>query len=164
MPDAEANKSLIRTAFEEIWNRGNWDLAPERYHRDIVVHTPTEPEPIRGLDGFRRHWGELRATFPDLTMAVQEIFADGDKVAVRFTVTGTNTGPLDGMKPTGKRVRFDEAAFFRFEEGLVKEAWFAFDSMEMGRQLGIAPDGPPPLIFVKAMGLLSRFMPKPPAK
>lgn len=164
MPDAEENKRRVRTGFEEIWNKGNWDLAIERYHRDIVVHTPTEPEPVRGLEEFKRVWGELHVAYPDINMAVRDIFADGDKVAVRFTVTGTNTGSLAGLKPTGKRVAFDEAAFFRFEDGLVKEAWFAFDSMEMGRQLGIAPDGPPPLIVVKAMGLMARFMPKPPAK
>src|SRR5262245_38207858 len=142
MPDSEDNKTHVRTGFEEIRNKGNWGLAPQRFHRDIIVHTPTDPEPVRALDNFKRHWSGLQVRFPDGNMAVEEVFADGDKVAARVTVTGTNMGSLNGMKPTGKRVKFDEAAIFQFEDGLVKEAWFMFDSMDMARQLGMAPDGP----------------------
>lgn len=160
MPESEENMARVRSGFDEIWNKGNWDLAPERYHGDIVVHTPTDPEPVRGLSNFKHHWSELRGAFPDINMAVQDIFADGDKVAARFTVTGTNTGSLAGMKPTGKRVKFDEAAIFEFKDGLVTEAWFAFDSLVMAQQLGLAPNGPPPLFFIKAMDFVARVLPK----
>jgi len=160
MPEADDNKSLVITGFEEIWNKGNWAFASERYHDDIVVHTPNEPNPLHGLDEFKRVWSDLRTTFPDINMAVQDIFADGDMVAARFIVTGTNTGPLAGMKPTGKRVKFDEGAFFKFRDGKIEEAWFAFDSIIMGRQLGIAPNGPPPLFFIKTMDFVSKLLPK----
>lgn len=154
---AEEHKARVRRGFEEIWSNGNWALALETYHADIVLHTPTHPAPIVGREGVRALWNELRTAYPDLHMRVDDAFAEGDTVGVRITMTGTNLGPQMGMPPTGKRVTIVEFGIFRFQGDQVTELRLMMDTMSLGRQLGLVPDGPPPKVLLLTMGALARL-------
>jgi steroid delta-isomerase-like uncharacterized protein len=153
----EANKAMITKTIDAVWNRGDWSQAPETYHEDIVVHSPTEPDPLVGReDGWKRLWDQLHTAYPDFRMDIEDMFAEGDKVSVRFRVTGTNTGEYFGMKPTRKPIDVTELAVFHFRDGKVSHIWFGMDTMEIGRQLGVVPPGPPPAALIAFMRFTQR--------
>jgi predicted ester cyclase len=101
--------------------------------------------PGQGVKDFKYHEEtEYRVfgAFPDLTMRVEDIFGDGDKVVVRFTLNGTNTGPLFGMPPTGREVTMTGIGIYRFgPHGKIIEEWYENDAIGQMRQLGLLPDG-----------------------
>jgi steroid delta-isomerase-like uncharacterized protein len=155
----EANKATVARTIEAVWNQGDWSAGADTYHDDIVAHAPTEPEPLVGReDGWKRLWDQLHSAYPDdFRMEIEDMFAEGDKVSVRFRVTGTNTGDYFGMKATGKAIDVTELAVFQFRDGKVAEVWLGMDTMEVGRQLGLVPPGPPPAALIAFMRFTQRF-------
>ena len=99
--------------------------------------------PSQGVKDFRYHEEtEFRVfgAFPDLTMQVDDIFGAGDKVVVRFTMTGTNSGPLFGLPPTGRKVTMTGIGIYRFApHGRIVEEWYENDAIGQMRQLGLLP-------------------------
>src|SRR5436190_17510332 len=102
---------------------------------DFVEHEQTPGlEPTK--EGVLQFFGMFRAAFPDLRMEPEQVFADGDKVAVYFRATGTNNGEFMGMPATGKSVEVHGMDIVRFgDDGLAREHWGLFDAMGMMRQL-----------------------------
>src|SRR4051794_24720447 len=102
---AADNRTVARRFFDEIINTGDWSNAGDVVASDVVMHHPSVPEPVRGLEAVSQAIGSFRLGFPDLTVTVDETIAEGDKVVVRWTAAGTHTGDLFGMPPTGRTVR-----------------------------------------------------------
>ena len=75
----------------------------------------------------------------DQHIAVEDIIGEGDKVVVRSTFSGTQTGPLMGFPPTGKHCTQSQISIFRLASGKVIEYWFNADDLGMIRQLGLLP-------------------------
>src|SRR5215217_3013173 len=99
---AEENKVLVRRFVEEFWNEGNTATADELMAVDAEIHMPTgEVVSLDELKGFAGAW---RGAFPDWHSTFEELIAEGDRVAERWTGRGTHRGELQGIPPTGKRV------------------------------------------------------------
>jgi steroid delta-isomerase-like uncharacterized protein len=79
----------------------------------------------------------LLEAFPDLHLTVEDMIAEGDKVVVRNTVTGTHRGEYMGLPPTGKSVTYDEIFIFRFVNGRIAETWGVVDVLSQMKQLGV---------------------------
>jgi predicted ester cyclase len=77
--------------------------------------------------------------FPDVRMTVEDGFAEGDKVVVRWTGRGAHTGELMGIPPTGKQVTVTGIDVYRVAGGKLVERWGEFDQMGMMQQLGVVP-------------------------
>ncbi len=92
-----------------------------------------------GLDGTKQALTMWRAAFPDLTVTAEEMIAEGDKVAVRTVVRGTNSGEFMGMPATGKQVTMTGIEILRIADGKVVERWGELDMMGMMQQLGVIP-------------------------
>jgi predicted ester cyclase len=85
-----------------------------------------------------------RAGFPDLRFEPEQFFVDGDRVAVYFRVTGTQSGEFMGIPPTGKSIDIHGVDIVRFgDDGVGREHWGVFDAMGMMQQLGVVPEGSP---------------------
>lgn len=136
---SEANKALVRREVEEIFSKGNLDAAGEIYAPDYVGHEPTSPEGARGVEGARRFAAAYREAFPDFRVTVEDQFAEGDRVATRFTARGTHEGELEGIAPTGNRVEIAGLAISRIEDGKVAEDWTVFDALGLMQQIGAIP-------------------------
>ena len=95
----EENKALMRRIFEEIWNQGTLDLADELVDPDYVDHDPAMPEEVRGIEGFKQFVGMYRAGASDARVVVEDMVAEGDKVATRWRSMGTHDGDLFGIPP-----------------------------------------------------------------
>ena len=77
--------------------------------------------------------------FPDIHHTVEKLVTDDDNIWALYTMTGTHRGPLRGMEPTGKQVRYPIVAMYRVARGLITEADFVSDDLRMMRQLGALP-------------------------
>ncbi len=144
--------ALIRRTIDQVWNKRDWSASADAYAEDIVVHAPTQPEPYRSREEFHRMWTDLTTAYADFHMEIVDLFGDEHRYGVRFLVTGTNTGEYFGMPATNRSINVEELAIFHFTpEGKVKEVWFGLDSMEVGKQLGVIPDGPPPKALIAFM-------------
>ncbi len=81
----------------------------------------------------------FRSAIPDLRIVVEDIIAEGDKVAVRYTLEGTHEGELFGVPPTGQRLSIKSIAVERVSDGKIREHWRVTDSLDMMQQLGVIP-------------------------
>jgi steroid delta-isomerase-like uncharacterized protein len=80
-----------------------------------------------------------RSAFPDMRVTIEDLVAEGDKVAARWSVTGTHRGELMGIPATGKRVTVTGIEINRFAGGKLVEHWESFDQLSMMQQLGVVP-------------------------
>ncbi|HEX2427039.1 MAG TPA: ester cyclase [Gaiellaceae bacterium] len=131
-------KKIVRLLFEEPW-KGNMDVVDEYIAPGFVGHDPSEPEPIRGPQGFKAQIEKYLAAFPDARFTIDDQFAEGDRVATRWTARGTHQGELAGISATGKEVTVTGLTFSRFEGGKIVEDWLIWDTLGMLVQLGAVP-------------------------
>jgi steroid delta-isomerase-like uncharacterized protein len=134
---AEENKALVRRFVEEFWNEGNVSAADELMAIDAEIHMPTgERVDLDGLKGFG---DTFRGSFPDWHSTLEELVAEGDRVAERWTGRGTHRGELQGVPPTGKRVEAPGSVFYRIVGGKIVEFRGQLDMMSLLQQLGAMP-------------------------
>ena len=134
---AEENKALVRRFVEEFWNEGNEVSADELMAVDAEIHMPTgEVVDPDGLKGFA---ATFREAFPDWHSTFEELIAEGDRVAERWTGRGTHLGELQGIPPTGKRVEAPGSVFYRIVGGKIVEFRGQLDMMRIMQQLGAIP-------------------------
>ena len=134
---AEENKQLVRRFVEEFWNEGNADAADELMAPDAEIHMPTGE--LVDLDGLKDFAGAFRGSFPDWHSTFEELVAEGDRVAERWTGRGTHLGELQGIPPTGKRVEAPGSVFYRIIGGKIVEFRGQLDMMRIMQQLGVIP-------------------------
>ena len=140
MDSAEESKAIVRR-FWGVWEEGNIDLVDELLAPDYVNHTPASPDQPTGPEGVKGVVSMFRSAMPDLRVVIEDMIAGEDgKVAVRYTLEGTNEGELFGVTPTGKRLSIKSIAVERVSEGKIREHWRVTDSLDMMQQLGVVPE------------------------
>jgi steroid delta-isomerase-like uncharacterized protein len=130
--DAE-NTEVVRLVFNEVFSKGDVGLIDELYASEFVGHFPAET--VHGREGIRRHVLAHRTAFPDWRERIEDLITEGDRVAARFTSSGTNLGEFLGHSPTGNRVEISEVAIFKLKDGKIVEQWVYPDILRMQRQL-----------------------------
>jgi ketosteroid isomerase-like protein len=134
---SQDNKALMTRFIEEVWNKGNLDAADEIF--DPQSTTPGIPQLPPGPEGAKVVARVFRTAFPDFHITIEDLVASGDKVAARFSQTGTHRGPFMGAAPTGKRVQFTEIGIIRVAGGKVVESWYETDNLSLYQQVGLVP-------------------------
>ena len=117
-----ANKELIRHVFEDVIPAGDATAMRALVTPDFLDHDPLPGQPA-GRDGAGYVVATMHGAHPDLRFAIDELMAEGDLVTVRWTMRGTNTGPLFGQAPTGRPVELAAIAIFRVAGGRLAERW-----------------------------------------
>ena len=135
---SDEHKALARRWFQEVWNQGRTAAIDELLADQAVVHG-LGPEPLRGAAGFKPFHSAYRNAFPDVTIIVDDMVAEGDKVVVRWSGAGTHLGdgPGPGLAATGRPVQFHGMTIVRIEHGKLVEGWNVFDQLGMLQQLGV---------------------------
>jgi len=131
----EQNKELICRFFEEMWNPWNFAKADELLAPDITFRGTLGTE-LKGRGAFRDYMRKVQAAFPDFHNSIVQMTAEDDRVVARTFYTGTHCGEIFGVAPTGKKIGYSGAAFFRIAEGKVIEGWVLGDLLSVVRQLG----------------------------
>lgn len=135
----EQNKADIRRFIEEVFHEGKLDVLDEVIAADYVEHVPLPPGFAPGRDGLKQWVTALRAAFPDFRYRIDDMIAEGDKLAVRVTARGTHQGEFLGIPPTGRRVSWTEMHMPRIVGGKHVEHWANVDQLGLLRQLGAIP-------------------------
>lgn len=135
---AEENKVFARRFIEEAWDKGNLAIIDEVVAEDFVYHDPPPGIPST-REGFRRIVAMSRVAFPDLRIVLEDVIAEEDRVAVRYTMRGTHQGELMGMPPTGKQVAVPGIVVLRVRDGKLTERWENADNLGLMQQLGVVP-------------------------
>jgi steroid delta-isomerase-like uncharacterized protein len=132
----DENKALIQRFIEQVFERGDVAAVDELVAEDFVPHTyPGTTD--RG--GLKRAMERVSKGISDARFTIEDVIADGDRVAVRLTSGATQTGEFMGMPPSGKRYEIEEIHIFRVSDGRITEHWHQFDQVGMMRQLGAMP-------------------------
>ena len=134
----ETNKATIRRIVEEIQNGDNLALIDELLAPNFVNHTPA-PGLSPDREGIKQLLSMFRAAFPDGVMTIEEMIAEGDKVATRKTYRGTHQGQFLGLPPTGRHISVGLIDMMRLVDGKVVEHWNVGDDLSMLQQLGVLP-------------------------
>lgn len=136
----EDNKA-IANRFAQVWAAGGLHIVDELAAPDIVVSYPMPPEPLRGAEAFKGFLTDLVAGLPDASVTVDDMVAEGDKVACRWTLRGTHDGPLFGFPATGRPVEISGFTFYSIADGKVVEETGAGNTLGLLQQIGavIAP-------------------------
>lgn len=119
-----------------IWNDGNLDLVDEFYAPDMVWHVVDAGEDLVGTAAFKELVTSFRTAFPDFHVTFDEVLVAGEKTVIRWTMTGNNTGPLQGLQPSGQPVRLHGVAISRSVDGKTAEVWQYYNQLSMFQQMG----------------------------
>jgi len=133
-PIGEVNERIMERFTREFLPTGDAALAEEFISPDIVMHFAGQEQ--RGRDTYLGIVAANSAAFPDLRWTVNQLVADGDTVAVRYTMTGTHRGTFAGVAATGKAVRADSMAFYRLAGGKIVEERAQLDMLSLLQQMG----------------------------
>ncbi len=136
----EENKAVMRRIIDEIWNKGDMTTVDEHVAANWVYQSPLGFE-FKGPEGYKQFVTMFRTIFPDLHGTIDNMVAEGDKMAALLTLRGTFKGNFGNIEPTGKQLNLTFAYFFRFEGGKEVEALPFFDTLAFYQQLGISPPG-----------------------
>ena len=133
------NAAIFRHWFDEGCSQGNVDLADELYAPDYVTHA-LGPDFAPTLEGLKLFIHALRQGLPDLQCPMEEVVAEGNRVAGRFSLRGTHSGTLLGIPATGRPVAAGVMVIARFDErGKWVEDWASWDQLGLLQQLGVVP-------------------------
>lgn len=134
----EINKQVM-TNFVTFINSASESLAKELIAPDAVFHVPGRLQPLTGPEGYLDVIGMMRTGFPDIQWTLDEMVAENDRVAARFTMRGTHQGPFLGVPATGKTIIAQAVNFYRFSEGKIVEERGQPDLLNLLQQIGGIP-------------------------
>lgn len=133
----EDNNAIVRRFFMEGPSKGDLRSADELLAQTFALHTPLPSAP--GIQGMNDVITACRAAFENLNVTVEEMVAEGDLVAARFTARGMHKGAFMGLPPTGKSITMTGIEIFRIENGKIAELWGEANLLGLMQQLGIFP-------------------------
>jgi predicted ester cyclase len=143
MTQEEANKSLVRRYWFDLWNDKNGDVLDEIAVDDVILHFP--PGQAHQPPTLKKWFETALIAFPDVHFTLHDEIAEGDKVVSRWSYEATNTGVFLGRDTTSLRVFDMGIDIFRIEDGKIVEMWVAQDSLGLLQQLKVLyqtlPDG-----------------------
>ena len=124
---AEANKALMHRLFEEGFHSGKLAVVDEIFHPNFVDRSTPEQPP--GTEGVKDYISMVRTGFPDISITIEDLVAEEEKVVVRTTWRGTHLGEYEGIAPTGKQVTRSMIQIFHVKDGKLLEEWSEGESL-----------------------------------
>ena len=127
----EENKA-IQLRFQDIWNQGDFSVIEEIFNKDYLNHSVK----VKSFESIRQFVTVYRSAFPDVKFTIEDQVVEGDKVVMRYTITGTHKGEFQGIAPTGKSIQITGMAIHRIANGKIVEIWANWDALGLLQQLG----------------------------
>ena len=129
----ESERGLGRRWFEQVWNEGRREAIAEMLAPDGVLHEGGRD--TVGPQGFYPFYDRLRSAISEIQVRIEETFAEGDKLCVRWSCTGKHTGEGLGVPPTGKAINVSGISILRVAGGMLVEGWQNWDMLGMMEQI-----------------------------
>lgn len=135
---AIADKSaIVRRIAEDMWNRGDIEVADQIMEADASYHGPHMPNGKGSREDWKQAVAMYRSAFPNSNVKYEDLIETGDTVVGRWTATATHTGDLPGLAPTGKPVTISGITIYRFAGDKIVQAWEELDLLGMWQKLGV---------------------------
>jgi steroid delta-isomerase-like uncharacterized protein len=122
---------------DAAWNRVDLATLDTLARGDLEVSYPLVPEIVRGLESFKQVLQRMRYGLPDLHFAFRHVATEGDVVVVSWNASGTHTGLLLGIPPTGRAVQWSGLSVVEIADGRVAKEWGEENALSLFRQLGV---------------------------
>jgi steroid delta-isomerase-like uncharacterized protein len=133
----EQNKAIVRRFFE-AFKADDQAALKEVFAPDVVAHLPGVPGP-QNRETMLQGVSMFNAAFSDRNFTIDDLIAEGDRVATRTTMRAVHSGGYQGQPPTGKQIVVSGLTIERIQDGKIVERWFIHDRMDLMQQLGIVP-------------------------
>jgi len=133
----EGQRSLVMKFYDEVMNQFKLDVADKYIAMDAIDHDAQMDPQKSTLENFKMFMTMMHTGFPDMKIKVEDVISEGDKVVVRFRLTGTHKGMFMGMNATNKPIDIMAVDIFRMANGKFIEHWGFMDSGMMMQQLGM---------------------------
>jgi predicted ester cyclase len=134
----EQNKDVVRRFIDEVFAKCNVDAADELATPDFIPHSWPGVDP--GIENLKQGQSRVSAGLADVSMKIEDMIAEGDKVAVRLTAHARQDGEFMGLPASGREYTISETHIFRVRDGRVAEHWVNADMLGLMQQLGALPD------------------------
>jgi steroid delta-isomerase-like uncharacterized protein len=134
----QSNKDVVKRLADQVFNEGDLALMPELLAEDFVDHSAM-PETPSGIEGYQGFVMMVRTAFPDFHFTLEDTIAEGDRVVIRGSMSGSNTGPFMDMPATGKPAKWTGTHTYRLADGKIVEHWGNIDMFGLMKQLGHVP-------------------------
>lgn len=134
----DANKAVVKRVIDEVWTGNNLAVIGDLYAPDAVIH-PTQGGQPSDLSAVALGVSTYKVAAPDLTVTADIMIAEGDEVATRVTITGTDTGGFFGFPPTNKQIKTGGIRTDRLKDGKIVETWFIIDNFTVLQAIGAIP-------------------------
>lgn len=132
---SEAPKAAMEKLFADVWNGQYPETVATLVHEDYTIHDRDLANELAGPRLYRALAESTREIFPDARFTIEEIFGSGDKVVIRWRMTGTHEGELYGVKPTGTTVELPAIEINRFTDDKLVETWTQSDTYGLLEQI-----------------------------
>lgn len=135
--DVASDEELVSRLVTDVWNEGRIEELDELLAPDFLGRG-FGPEDL-DRDGYEEFVIEHREIFPDLEFVLDDVIGEDDRVAIRWTRSGTQEKSVMGVEPTGDRISVSGMTIYRIADGRIAEAWNVRDTVAMLKQLGVFP-------------------------
>ena len=136
--ETERNKAVVRRFVEEVQNHKDWAVFDELNAPDFV-NLSAPPGMPADLEGGKMFLAAFVNAFPDSHVTIDDMIAEGDRVATKKTMTGTHLAPLGELPATGRSVTLQFVDIMRVRDGRIVDHWLSMDQLSFMQQLGVIP-------------------------
>jgi steroid delta-isomerase-like uncharacterized protein len=133
------NKAIVRRFYEEVWNKRKLDVVDELFSASHALNDPVLSGSQVGPALYKRRVVEMTTGLPDLCFTVEDMIAEGEKVAACWTISGTHKGEYLGIRPTGRKVSVEGITIHHIKNGKILDSYARWDALGLMRQLGAIP-------------------------
>ena len=133
------NKSIVRRLYEEVWNKRKLEVLSELISASHALQDPIVSGSQVGPELYRRRVAELTRAFPDLHFTVDDTIAEGEKLVVCWTITGTHKGEFMEIPATGKKISLEGITIHLIKNGKILDSYARWDALSLMQQLGVMP-------------------------
>lgn len=130
-------KELIREIVAHVWNRADFDFSATHIASDFIDHSSLQE--LYGPVEYQQYFSAFHKGFPDICFSVEDVVAEGDKVVVRWTATGSHQGEFQGIPASNRQMRVSGMTLTRIANSKMVESWTVWDSCGLMQQLCVPP-------------------------
>jgi steroid delta-isomerase-like uncharacterized protein len=136
---AADSKTIVRTLYEEVWNKRRLELVDEIISPSHALHDPNVSGSAVGPEAYKRQVTRFVMGLPDLRFSIEDIVVEKEKVAVAWSISGTHKGEFLGITPTNKRISVDGITISHLADGKIMDSYISWDALGVFQQLGASP-------------------------
>lgn len=133
------NKTIVRSLYEEVWNKRKLKVVDELLSASHALQDPVVSGSQVGPELYKHRVVELTTAFPDLCFTIEDMIAEGEKIAAWWTISGTHQNEYMKIPATGKKISLEGITIHLIKNGKILDSYARWDVLGLMQQLGVIP-------------------------